>query len=82
MVSSEVEIYDRIVKVLTAELDIKKDKVQPTSHILNDLGADSLQILEVIMSLEEEFDIIISDESIDIIETVDDIINEVRKNIA
>ena len=82
MASNEIEIHDKIVKVLTAELDIKKDRVHPKSHIWNDLGADSLQILDIIMSLEEEFDIVISDEAIDIIETVDDIFNEVRKLIA
>jgi len=66
-------VYDSILDVLSEELEISKDKILPKSHILNDLGGDSLQIVEVIMSLEEHFDIIIDDEAVDHINTVEDI---------
>ena len=66
------DIYDRIKNVLVKQLDVDTKKIEPESHIMNDLGGDSLQSLEVIMELEEEFDIIIPDDALDRIEKVSD----------
>jgi len=74
-------IYDAIVDILVSELEIDKSRVLPKSHILNDLGGDSLQIVEVIMTLEEHFNIIIEDEAVDRINTVEDIYKEVGEII-
>ena len=71
-------IYEEIVKILAGELEIDESRIQYKSHILNDLGGDSLQIVEVIMQMEEHFNIIIEDESVDRINTVEDIYKEVR----
>jgi acyl carrier protein len=69
----QAELMERVSKVLCNELGIEEKQIQIESHLMNDLGADSLQSLEVIMSLEEEFDIIIPDEALDKIEKVSDI---------
>jgi acyl carrier protein len=45
-------IYDAVVKILANELEIDESRILPKSHILNDLGGDSLQIVEIIMTLE------------------------------
>ena len=66
------DIYDRIKNVLVEQLDVDIKKIEPESHIMNDLGGDSLQSLEVIMELEEEFDITIPDDALDKIEKVSD----------
>ena len=66
------DIYDRIKNVLVEQLDVDIKKIEPESHIMNDLGGDSLQSLEVIMELEEEFDITIPDDALDRIEKVSD----------
>ena len=66
------DIYDRIKNVLVKQLDVDTKKIEPESHIMNDLGGDSLQSLEVIMELEEEFDITIPDDALDRIEKVSD----------
>jgi len=70
-------VYDAVVKILVDQLEIDESRILPKSHILNDLGGDSLQIVEIIMSLEEHFDIIIEDEAIDRIQTVEDIYKEI-----
>ena len=66
------DIYDRIKNVLVKQLDVDTKKIEPESHIMNYLGGDSLQSLEVIMELEEEFDITIPDDALDRIEKVSD----------
>ena len=71
-------IYESIVKIVASELEIDEARIEHKSHILNDLGGDSLQIVEVIMQMEEHFNIVIEDESVDRINTVEDIYKEVR----
>jgi len=66
------DIYDRIKNILVEQLDVDTKRIEPESHIMNDLGGDSLQSLEVIMELEEEFDITIPDDALDKIEKVSD----------
>ena len=70
-------VYDAVVKILVDQLEIDESRILPKSHILNDLGGDSLQIVEIIMSLEEHFNIIIEDAAVDRINTVEDIYKEI-----
>ena len=72
------ELMDRVYRILRTELDIDDDKqIQLNSHIMNDLGADSLGGVEIIMSMEEEFNITIPDNKIDEIFYVKDIVKVV-----
>lgn len=68
------EILLKIKPIIAEQLDIAEDKIQPTSNITDDLGADSLDAVEIIMALEETFNIEIPDEDIDRIKTVEDVI--------
>ena len=68
----------RIVNILTECLDISPSQVVPEAHIINDLGADSLDTVEIVMRLEETFDIQMEDEDSDEIFTVQDIINYIE----
>ena len=54
--------FERVKKVLIEQLDVSEDEVTPTASIVDDLGADSLDVVEIVMGLEEEFDIEIPDE--------------------
>jgi len=63
-------IEKKIKKIISKTLDIKIDKISNSSSFLNDLGADSLDIVELIMALEDAFDIEISDENAEKISTV------------
>ncbi len=66
---------DKIKKLLAKQLGIKEDKIKPESRIVEDLGADSLDVVELLMTLEDEFNISVSDEEAASLKTVQDILN-------
>ena len=67
-------IFFKIRPIIAQELKIDEDKITPASKIAEDLGADSLDAIEIIMGLEEAFNIEILDEDADKMTTIDDII--------
>jgi acyl carrier protein len=69
MASSEVE--ERLKKIVAEQLGVDESQVVPSAHFAKDLNADSLDLVELIMSIEEEFGIEISDEDAEKIETVE-----------
>jgi len=64
--------FDRVKKVVVEQLDANEDEVTSTASFVDDLGADSLDVVELVMGLEEEFDIEIPDEDAEKIATVQD----------
>lgn len=70
---------ERVVKVISGQLDVDVNEIQPEMNIVDDLGADSLDLVEVVMALEEEFDIEISDEDAARIMTVGDAHRELER---
>ncbi len=62
--------FDRVKKVVVEQLDVAEDEVTPQASFVDDLGADSLDVVELVMGLEEEFDIEIPDEDAEKITTV------------
>ncbi len=70
-------IEDRIKTIISEQLNLKLDKIQNHSSFVDDLGADSLDIIELIMALEEEFNIEITDEEAEKITTVQSAIDHV-----
>jgi acyl carrier protein len=70
-----VATFDRVKKVVVDQLDVNEDEVTPTASFVDDLGADSLDQVELIMAFEEEFDIEIPDEDAEKISTVGDAVN-------
>ena len=75
------ELYETVVKLLVEELNIDKDQIQPESDIMDDLGGDSLQAVELVMIMEDEFDITIDDDAVGRVHTVGDLHREVSKII-
>ncbi len=65
-----MSIYDRVKKVVVEQLDVAAEEVTPTAKFVDDLGADSLDVVELVMGLEEEFDIEIPDEDAEKIQDV------------
>lgn len=74
------EISDKVATIVCNQLDVERDKVKPEASFINDLGADSLDIVELVMELEEEFDMSIPDEDAEHIKTVGEAIEYIKKN--
>lgn len=77
MASSE-EIAERIKSIIVEQLGVSMEEVTPQASFIEDLGADSLDIVELIMALEEEYDMEIPDEDAEKIQTVEDVISYVQ----
>lgn len=74
-------IEERVAKMVAEQLGVKEDDVKPASSFVEDLGADSLDTVELIMALEEEFDTEIPDEDAEKITTVQQAIDYINKNL-
>ena len=74
-------IEDRVKKIVAEQLGVKEDEVSNESSFVDDLGADSLDTVELVMALEEEFDTEIPDEEAEQITTVQLAINYINENL-
>jgi acyl carrier protein len=75
-----MSVEEKIKKIICEQLEVNEKDVVPEASFVDDLGADSLDQVELIMAMEEEFDISISDEEAEKIVTVRDAIDYVEKN--
>ncbi len=76
------DVADKIRKIICEQLDVPEEDVVPEASFVDDLGADSLDQVELIMAMEEEFDVSIPDEDAENIGTVQDAIDYVQKVLA
>jgi acyl carrier protein len=67
---SKEEVQDKVVNIVCGQLGTSQDKVKPETSFINDLGADSLDTVELVMEFEDEFEISIPDEDAEKIESV------------
>ena len=72
--------FDAVRDILVAQLDLDADKVTGEAGIAEDLGADSLDVVELLMAIEDEFGVEIPDEEIENIKTVGDLVNFINNN--
>ncbi|WP_181882331.1 acyl carrier protein [Helicobacter didelphidarum] len=71
-------VFDQVKLLVASELKVKLDEITPESDFTKDLNADSLDVVEFIMSLEEKFDIKIPDEDAEKIKTVQDVVDYIN----
>ncbi|MHC3993662.1 acyl carrier protein [Sulfurimonas sp. HSL-1656] len=71
-------LLDDIKEVVVEQLSVNPDEVKPDAKFVEDLGADSLDVVELVMALEEKFDIEIPDDEAEKIQTVQDVVNYVE----
>jgi acyl carrier protein len=72
-------VKERVIEIVAEQLGVSKDQVTPETSFVNDLGADSLDTVELVMELEEEFDINIPDDAAEKIQTVGQAIDYIEK---
>ena len=75
-------LENRVTEIIAEQLGVSKEEVVPEASFIDDLGADSLDIVELVMAMEEEFDIEIPDEDAEKIQTIGDAIAYVRERAA
>lgn len=73
------EKLDKVIEIIVDQLDLDADKITAESSLVDDLGADSLDIIELVMSFEDEFGVKMPDEDLEKIKTVGDIVNALEK---
>jgi acyl carrier protein len=73
-------VEERVKEIIVEQLGVEEDDVTPTAKFIEDLGADSLDTVELVMALEENFDIQIPDEEAEKIVTVGDAIQYIKDN--
>ncbi len=74
-----MSIENRVKKIIVDQLDVTEEEVTPQASFVDDLGADSLDTVEMVMAFEEEFSIEIPDEDAEKIRTVQDAIDYIKK---
>ena len=72
-------VFDKVKDIIVDQLDVDEDKITLEASITEDLGADSLDVVDLIMSLEEEFDIKIPDDEVENVKTVGDIVKFIEE---
>ncbi len=79
---SQTEIFEKVKKIVVEQLGVEDEKINPNANFANDLGADSLDTVELVMALEEEFDIEIPDEAAEKITTVQEAVDFINTKVA
>jgi len=79
-VADRAEIQEKVIAIVCEQMGVPKEKVNPETSFINDLGADSLDTVELVMEFEDAFDISIPDEEAEKIQTVGDAIKYIEDN--
>ncbi len=75
------EVFEKVKTIIVEQLGVAETSVEMEASFIDDLGADSLDIVELVMALEEEFDIEIPDTDAEKVVTVGDVVDYIRDNV-
>jgi acyl carrier protein len=71
-------VFEKLQKIIAEQLEIEISEITPESNIVDDLGADSLDIVDLVMSIEDDFGIEVPDEALEDIHTIDDMVKYIE----
>ena len=74
-------LEERVAEIIVEQLGVSKEEVNPKASFIDDLGADSLDIVELVMAMEEEFDVEIPDDDAEKIQTIGDAIAYLKEKM-
>ena len=75
------EVFEKVKAIIVEQLGVAETSVEMDSSFIDDLGADSLDIVELVMALEEEFDLEIPDSDAEKVVTVGDVVEYIKENV-
>lgn len=75
------EVFEKVKKIIVEQLGVAETSVEMEASFIDDLGADSLDIVELVMALEEEFDMEIPDSDAEKVVTVGDVVEYIKENV-
>ena len=78
---SSEEVFDKVKEIIVEQLGVAETAITPDASFIDDLGADSLDIVELIMASEEEFDLEIPDADAEKVVTVNDVVEYIKDNV-
>ena len=78
---SSEEVFEKVKNVIIEQLGVAENNITMEASFIDDLGADSLDIVELIMAIEEEFDIEIPDADAEKVVTVGDVVDYIKENV-
>ncbi len=73
-------VFDKVKELISEQLDVKADDITEDSSIQDDLGADSLDVVDLVMAIEDEFSVEIPEDQVENIKTVGDIVKFIEDN--
>lgn len=76
-----MSVEEKVKNIIVEQLGVDMESVTPEASFIDDLGADSLDIVELVMTMEEEFDLEIPDEDAEKIKTVTDVVNYIKAKV-
>ncbi|GAA0734861.1 acyl carrier protein [Clostridium oceanicum] len=74
-------VFEKVKSIIAEQLSIDEEEIKMESSFVDDLGADSLDVVELIMALETEFDLEIADEDAEKVSKVGDVVEYIKKNV-
>ena len=73
-------VLEKVKAILAEQFDVEEDTITPDTSIVNDLGADSLDVVDLLMSIEDEIEVEVPDEEIENIKTVEDLVKYIENH--
>lgn len=75
-----MSIFEKLQEIIAEQLEMNIEDVELTSELVDDLGADSLDVVDLVMSIEDEFEVEVPDEALEDIRTVEDVVKYIEDN--